>query len=257
MPYRASTTAGIVADAREPAEPAGDAEKPTRQSGEPVHPGSAVGSRQGERRWPMAAAVLSVAVLQELVPADFRVLPRFVYPLFLLCFLGVLIVGDPGRIDRERRWLRVTTFLMIGLITVVTAVSAVRLVVGILANATFSTASQLLIIGGCISLTNVIAFALWYWDLDGGGAAVRATGSTVIGPAFLFPEMKLPEYVGDSWYPQFADYLVLSFNTALAFSPTDVSAIRIWAKLMMISESLISLSLAALVIARAINILGT
>ena len=174
----------------------------------------------------MAAAVVSVGVLQELVPADFRVLPRFVYPIFLLCFLGVLIIGDPGRIDRQRRWLRVTTLLMTGLITVVTAVSAVRLVVGILTNATFSTASQLLIIGGCISLTNVIAFALWYWDLDAGGAAARAAGSTPIGPAFFFPEMRLPEFVGASWYPKFADYLVLSFNTALAFSPTDVSAIR-------------------------------
>ena len=103
----------------------------------------------------------------------------------------------------------------------------------------------------------MIAFALWYWDLDAGGAAARAAGSTRIGPAFFFPEMRLPEFVGASWYPKFADYLVLSFNTALAFSPTDVSAIRVWAKLMMIFESLVSLTLAALVIARAINILGS
>jgi hypothetical protein len=57
------------------------------------------------------------------------------------------------------------------------------------------------------------------------------------------------------WYAQYADYLALSFNVALAFSPTDVSAIRRWAKLMMIVEALVSLSLAALVVARAINIL--
>ena len=101
----------------------------------------------------MAAAVLSVGVLQELVPDDFRVLPRLVYPILLLCFLGVLILGDPGRIDRQRRWLRVTTLLMFGLITLVTASAAVRLVVGILTDARFTTASQLLIIGGCIWLT--------------------------------------------------------------------------------------------------------
>ena len=246
-----------MTDAHDQPDPAGDDDGRPRRGGEPVSPAVAMGGRQGERRWPMAAAVVSVGVLQELVPADFRVLPRFVYPIFLLCFLGVLIIGDPGRIDRQRRWLRVTTLLMTGLITVVTAVSAVRLVVGILTNATFSTASQLLIIGGCVSLTNVIAFALWYWDLDAGGAAARAAGSTPIGPAFFFPEMRLPEFVGASWYPKFADYLVLSFNTALAFSPTDVSAIRVWAKLMMIFESLVSLALAALVIARAINILGS
>ena len=215
------------------------------------------GVRQGERRWPMALAVVSVGCLQELIPDDFRVLPRFVYPVFLLCFLGVLIVGDPGRIDRQRHWLRVTTVLMIGLITLVTAVSALRLVAGILTHATFTTAGQLLILGGCIWLTNVIAFALWFWDLDAGGAAARATGSSPTGPAFIFPEMTLPEFVPASWYPKFADYLALSFNTALAFSPTDVSAVRVWAKLMVISESIVSLALAALVIARAINILGS
>ena len=72
---------------------------------------------------------------------------------------------------------------------------------------------------------------------------------------FVFPEMTLTGFVSDDWFPQFGDYLALSFNTATAFGPTDVSAIRRWAKMMMISESLISLILATLVIARAVNIL--
>jgi len=203
----------------------------------------------------MAAAVISVGILQELVPDDFRVFPRFVYPVLLLGFLVVLILGDPGRIDRQRRWLRVTTLLMFGLITLATASAAVRLVDGIFTDATFTAADELLIIGGSIWLINVIAFALWYWDLDSGGAAARAAGSHPAGPAFVFPEMTMPQYVPESWYPTFADYLVLSFNTALAFSPTDVSAVRVWAKLMMVFESIVSLALAALVIARAINIL--
>jgi uncharacterized membrane protein len=199
--------------------------------------------------------VLSVGVLDELVPADFRVLPAFVYPVLLTCFLLVLIIGDPGRIDRQRRWLRVTTLLMLAQITVATTIAAIRLVIGILTHATFSTASELLITGGCVWLTNVITFALWYWDLDGGGAAARAAASTPADPAFIFPEMTMPEFVPQSWYPKFADYFVLAFNTALAFSPTDVSAIRVWAKLMMLFESVVSLALATLVVARAINIL--
>jgi hypothetical protein len=203
----------------------------------------------------MAAAVFSVGVLDELVPADFRVLPAFVYPVLLTCFLLVLIIGDPGRIDRQRRWLRVTTLLMLGQITVATTIAVIRLVVGILDHATFSTASELLITGGCVWLTNVITFALWFWDLDGGGAAARAAASNPIGPAFIFPEMTLTEFVPATWYPKFADYFVLAFNTALAFSPTDVSAIRVWAKLMMLFESIVSLTLATLVIARAISIL--
>jgi hypothetical protein len=208
-----------------------------------------------EPRWPMALAAVVAGVLHEFLPADFRAAPRAYFLAFILVFLVVLIVGDPGRIDRERRWLRVTTGLMIGLITVVNAASAVRLVNGILTGAAFDTAGGLLVIGGVIWATNVIAFALWFWDLDGGGAAARAAGSTRVPRAFVFPEMTLTEYVPPGWYAQFPDYLVLSVNTALAFSPTDVSAVRRWAKLMMVAESLISLALAALVIARAINIL--
>src|SRR5690606_2623562 len=100
--------------------------------------------------------------------ADFQMFPdqAFVYPLFLAAFLVVLIVGDPGRIDRQRRWLRVTTGLMIATITLVTAIQAVRLVVGLLTQASFDSAGQLLAIGGIIWVSNVIAYALWYWDLD-------------------------------------------------------------------------------------------
>jgi hypothetical protein len=170
-------------------------------------------------------------------------------------FLVVLIVGDPGRIDRQRRWLRVTTELMIAAITVATAFAASRLVVGILQGTGFDTAGQLLAIGAVVWLTNVIAFALWYWDLDNGGAAARARGSTTTTPAFVFPEMTLTGFARPGWYAQFVDYFTLSFNTATAFSPTDVSAIKPWAKLMMTTESIISLSLLGLVVARAVNIL--
>lgn len=212
---------------------------------------------RAERRWPMAAAVMLVGFLFEMLPADFRLLPNlsFVYPLFLAVFLVVLIVGDPGRIDRQRRWLRVTTGLMIATITLVTASEAVRLVVGILTQASFDSAGQLLGIGGIVWVSNVVAYALWYWDLDGGGAAARANRDTSVPPAFAFPEQSLPDVVPRGWYPRFVDYVALSFNTALAFSPTDVSAIRPWAKLMMISESAVSLALGALVIAYAVNIL--
>ena len=203
----------------------------------------------------MALAVVVVAVLEAFIPDDFRLFPTWVFPSFLLCFLAVLIVGDPGRIDRQRRWLRVTTNAMIGFIALVTAGALIRLMGGIIGHAKWASAGQLLAIGGIIWLTNVIAFALWFWNLDAGGAAARAAGSTEVAEAFLFPEMTNPDRVPAGWYPQFADYLALSFNTALAFSPTDVSAIRRWAKMMIIVESMMSLALAALVIARAINIL--
>ena len=63
------------------------------------------------------------------------------------------------------------------------------------------------------------------------------------------------QYVRAGWYPKFVDYLHLSFNTAMAFSPTDVSAIKPWAKVMMMAEEAISVVVGVLVVARAVNIL--
>ena len=203
----------------------------------------------------MAAAAATAGGLHLLLPERFLLAPHWAYPVFLVVFLVVLIAGDPGRIDRDRPWLRLTTGLMIGLITLVNAVSAARLVADILANRSFGSAEELFATGAIVWLINVITFALWYWDLDGGGAAARATGPPHANPAFVFPEMTLTEFAPADWFPQFADYLALSFNTATAFGPTDVSAIKRWAKLMMIGEALISLTLATLVIARAVNIL--
>lgn len=210
---------------------------------------------RAERRWPMALAVLTTGVLHDLLPRSFQLGPRGAYTLLMVAFLAALVIGDPGRIDRPRRWLHVITRTMIALIILVNAAAAIRLVAGILRKDSFGGAGSLLLIGGVVWVTNVMAFALWYWDQDGGGAARRVSDPGAVPPAFVFPEMTLPEFVPPGWSPRFPDYLVLSFNTGLAFSPTDVSAIRTWAKLLMVAESVISLALAALVIARAINIL--
>jgi hypothetical protein len=211
---------------------------------------------KGEARWPMALAVLMVGALRLALPPELRINDGSGLFLAVIAVMMVaLILGDPGRIDRQATWLRVLTGMLIGVITLVNAGSSVRLVISIIYAEPFTqTARVLLACGGIIWITNVIAFGLWYWDLDRGGAAARAAGSTA-RPAFLFPEMANPEYAGDDWSPTFVDYLHLSFNTATAFSPTDVSPIMPWAKLMMMTEEAISLVVGILVVARAVNIL--
>lgn len=131
----------------------------------------------------------------------------------------------------------------------------VRLVVGILQSADFASPGELLTIGGIVWITNVIAFSFWYWHLDRGGPSARARGSAAVPPAFRFPEESGPEPAPPSWFPQYVDYLALSFNTATAFGPSDVSALRHWSKLTLMLESAISLVLIALVVARAVNVL--
>jgi hypothetical protein len=204
----------------------------------------------------MALAVLAAGGLRAALPPQLRSGDaRWLFIVVVVGLLVILILGDPGRIDRDSASLRLLTGTLIGLISAVNAVAAVRLVAGIIGAVKFSTdANVLLASGGAIWLSNVIAFGLWYWDLDRGGAAARARGSSR-QPAFVFPEMINAQYVGPDWYPKFMDYFHLSFATATAFSPTDVSAIRPWAKLMMMTEEAISLVVAILVVSRAVNIL--
>ena len=54
--------------------------------------------------------------------------PPWVLPVVLLALLAALIVGDPGRIDRQKTWLRVTTSAVIALLTLANLFAAVRLV---------------------------------------------------------------------------------------------------------------------------------
>ncbi len=211
---------------------------------------------RGERWWPVALAILTTALLHVALPTKYRVNPSWLAPAILLALLAALILGDPGRIDRQKRWLRIVTGVVIAVITLANLFAAVRLVHNIItSNKVFANnATGLLATGGVIWATNVIAFGLWYWDLDRGGAAARAHRPQA-NPAFVFPEMLHTDYVPATWVPKFVDYLSLAFWTATAFSPTDVSAIKPWAKLLMIMEAAVSLGVGALVIARAINIL--
>ncbi|MGI8451700.1 MAG: hypothetical protein ACR2MP_31845 [Streptosporangiaceae bacterium] len=220
----------------------------------PVTPSAVAG--RGEHWWPVALAILVTAGLHVALPSQYRVNPRWAVPVVLLVLLAVLIIGDPGRIDRQKPWLRVLTGIVIAFITVANLFSAARLVADILTgNKIFvNNAIGLLATGGVIWATNVIAFGLWYWDLDRGGAAARAHLPRV-SPAFVFPEMLHTDYAPAAWEPRFVDYLSLAFWTATAFSPTDTSAIKPWAKLLMIVEACVSLGMGALVIARAVNIL--
>lgn len=200
--------------------------------------------------------MIVVAGLHVALPARYRVNPVWLFPAIVVALLAVLVIGDPGRIDRQRAWLRMATGIVIAVITLANVSAAVRLVIEILTNNKLfaNHPGGLLAAGAVVWATNVVAFALWYWDLDRGGAASRAHDPDR-NPAFVFPEMQNPEYLPAPWVPQFVDYLSLAFWTATAISPTDISAIRPWAKLLMMLEASCSVVLAALVIARAINVL--
>jgi uncharacterized membrane protein len=176
-------------------------------------------------------------------------------PLLQLVLLGVLIAQDPGRIDRRSPTLhRLMVALLLLIMTVGTVASVTVLAVDILAGVEGVTATVLLGRGAAIWVENVIVFSLWYWQLDRGGPAERAAGAP-IPPSFAFPENATPELASPGWRPAYPDYLYLAYTNATAFSPTDTLPVRRWAKLTMMVQSTLSLVIAILVIARAINVL--
>jgi hypothetical protein len=159
-------------------------------------PAKPVQAAHGEHWWPVALAIVLAAFLHVALPAKYRVNPAWVAPAVLLGLLAALIIGDPGRIDRQKTWLRIGTSAVIVLLTVANLLAAARLVDDILTSSKLyaSNATGLLATGGVIWATNGIAFGPWYWDLDRGGAAARAHHPQA-NPAFIFPEMLHTQYV--------------------------------------------------------------
>ncbi len=101
----------------------------------------------------------------------------------------------------------------------------------------------------------MLIFALWYWELDRGGPADRCHAVRMY-PDFLFPQLQQPDLAPADWKPSFTDYLYLSFTNAISFAASDVTPLTRWAKTMMMLQSAVSVAAIALVVARAVNILG-
>jgi hypothetical protein len=211
---------------------------------------------RGEQRWPVTLSVIAAIVLQVLLPDNLtKPLPHWLLPVLEGALAIALSIANPVRIERRGPVVRAAAVGLIVLISAANAVSAVLLVRAIvdLQKAT-SQPVPLLGSGANIWATNVIAFALWYWEFDRGGPVRRAEGMRQ-HPDLMFPQMANPELAPADWEPHFVDYLYLSFTNATAFSPTDVMPLARWAKLTMAVQSAVSLAVGALVIARAVNIL--
>ncbi|MGW5107575.1 hypothetical protein [Nocardia sp. NPDC004123] len=208
----------------------------------------------GESRWAATAAIVGILVVQFYLPAQFIAGPRWVVPGIGLLLLIVLMIGNPVRLDRDEIRLRRFSLLLMALLGFAMVWSVAHLVQGLIDGTVSDNAAGLLTSGGAVWLTNVLVFALWYWDFDRGGPAARAHARKPY-PDFLWVQMQNPDLTDPEWEPQFPDYLYLSFTNATAFSPTDVMPMSRWAKTLMMIQSAISLITVSLVIARAVNVL--
>ena len=204
----------------------------------------------------MAAAVVAAIVLTILLPKEQRALPAWVVPSIEGILLVALIAADPGAIDRRSRQLRAISIALVSVLVVSALWATVRLIEDLITGGPQTdSASDLLEAGTIVWTGNILAFALLYWELDSGGSAARAHGSRSVVD-FAFPQQMNPELAPVGWRPRFVDYLYLAFTNATALSPTDAMPTAAWAKIAMTVQSLISLAIVGLVIARAVNVLA-
>ena len=173
---------------------------------------------------------------------------------FLLGLVAVLLVPLlSAHLRGSHRLARVSGFGVVGLVTVAVVASVFLLVSSSLGGRT--SAPTLLQDAALLWVINVVTFAVWYWEIDGGGPAQR-NREEHHSEDFLFPQMN---HVGKSardWSPGFLDYLFLAFNTSTAFSPTDTAFLSRRAKVLMMVQALASLLILAVLVSRAVNTLA-
>lgn len=219
--------------------------------------------------WYARASVLVVVGLQlMIINHQFFIGPRWLFPSLEALLLVPLSLATArtqwsARVAKTKEhwreiaeWQRFAHRLALALTALVSATNFGSLIalVGELIGGKLTVPGQSLLVDALnIWATNVIAFALWFWNLDRGGPP-SAHLINERGPDFLFPQSTRPE-LAKGWTPGFIDYFYVSFTNAAAFSPTDTLPLTPRAKMLMLIESAVSLMTLALVAARAVNIL--
>lgn len=216
----------------------------------------------GEPRLPAAIAVIAAVVLYAALPNRLLIGPRFVVPVLELVLFIPIVAANPRRLTRETKLLR---RLDIALILLIAASNATAL--GLLIHRLFSGSNdgaELLLAAGQIWLTNVIVFALAYWELDRGGPVTRTQVARPRLPVadFRFPQDEDHDAINEvskrsaaksGWAPGFIDYFYVSVTNSSAFSPTDTMPLSPRVKLLMALESVSALVMSVLVIAYAVG----
>jgi len=224
--------------------------------------------KRGEARVPPAVAVLVAITLYAALPEPLVLGPRFLIPGLELVLLVALVATNPLRLTRQSRWSRLVSLALTALV-VGTNLVALGLLIDDLVTAQDTGGTSLLVAALQVWATNVIAFALIYWELDRGGPVSRTqTHPREKLPLadFRFTQDETQDTVievaaGSSknadWIPTFVDYLYLSTTNSSAFSPTDTMPLTSRAKILMGVQATAALITSLLVIARAVGALGS
>jgi hypothetical protein len=220
--------------------------------------------------WIARGAILVTAALNAVLINNLTMFPWWlasVVEVAMLVPLSVATAWSHGQIRRatsEHHWIRIrhhrrmirrAAILLTAIVTLINFQSLYVVLRALLYGAKGATGQSLLIDALNIWLTNVVVFALWFWNLDRGGPAARGFVQHPVAD-LQFPQMGADARCDDAWQPGFMDYVFVSFTNATAFSPTDTLPLTVRVKLLFMVEASASLLTVGLVAARAVNILS-
>jgi len=221
---------------------------------------------RAEHRWPAVVALLVAIVLYALLPSSFLPWLRYTAVAIAALMFIPLIAVNPLRFQRQTKWSR---RLSVGQVLFLAAANQVALVqlVYALVHASKDDGPSLLLAAAQVWITNVIVFALIYWEMDRGGPVTRTQAKRADIPRadFRFPQDEDHDAVAEvavrssnksDWTASYVDYLYFSASNSMAFSPTDTMPLSHRAKVLMLIESFAGFIILALVIARAVSLLG-
>jgi len=226
-------------------------------------PTSDASSDLDEPRWHASAAVVVALALYVTLPTKLTFGPTWIFPALVLVLLIPLTIFSPRR-HQETGLQRGLSVALIAIVNALNIISVVRLILGILltshpAGYHAPNGRELLVAGGEIWVTNILVYALWFWELDAGGPDPRSHASSAVGFSvadFLFPQMLVGHRLAcikSDWKPRFFDYVYLAFTNAVTLGPADTMPLTRIAKLLMLAESATSFVTVAVILSRAVG----
>jgi len=211
----------------------------------------------GKHELILAEAVLLIAILLQIVVRYISHELTF-GPQYLIIATELALAISIGFTSTKRHvkrhiFHRNSSIFLLGLISVANISSFFLVARSLILNVQSISGYELLASAIAIFLTNIIIFALWYWEIDSPGLSGSKWSKN--DKDFQFTQQdKTADFAG--WQPTFIDYLYLSSTNALNFAPADSRPLTPQAKSLMGIQALISIFTLALIIARSVSILG-
>lgn len=207
----------------------------------------------GESPLPVIIATLGALTTYLFLPESVQFVPSWVVPTVGIGMLIPLVIIKRLRKEPEQTWARWAAIVFAGGLTLVNQFYVVHVIIELVHGR--ASSGSVLLVTLSVWVTNVISYALLYWELDNGGPVERRVkGRPIRGTQhFRFPQQESGQ---TEWRPAYVDYAYFSLSNMMAFSPTDTMPLTWQAKCLMGVQALTGFVLLALVISRAVNILS-